>query len=106
MWFRMNGNLSGVKIQKLSNVNPDFREFYWSIMAHYMIFGKDDCPHTQKAIEDFKKQHWSFAFINVDKDPQGLKKLLEYTDDKYMVPVIVNADEDSVQIGYTGEVSI
>ena len=75
-------------------------------MANYMIFGKEDCPHTLKVVEDFKKQHRSFAFINVDKDPQGLKKLLEYTDDKYLVPVIVKADEDSVQIGYTGEISI
>ena len=78
----------------------------WSVMANYMIFGKEDCPHTLKVVEDFKKQHRSFAFINVDKDPQGLKKLLEYTDDKYLVPVIVNADVDSVQIGYTGEISI
>jgi glutaredoxin-related protein len=75
-------------------------------MNHYMIFGKEDCPHTQKAVADFKKQHRSFAFVNVDKDPQGLKKLLEYSDDKYVVPVIVNVDEDSVQIGYTGEISI
>ncbi|SVE57819.1 uncharacterized protein METZ01_LOCUS510673, partial [marine metagenome] len=29
-------------------------------MSHYMIFGKDDCPHTQKAIQDYKKQHKSF----------------------------------------------
>ena len=75
-------------------------------MANYMIFGKEDCPHTLKVVEDFKKQPRSFAFINVDKDPQGLKKLLEYTDDKYLLPVIVNADEDSGQIGYTGEISI
>ena len=52
-------------------------------MANYMIFGKEDCPHTQKVVEDFKKQHRSFAFVNVDKDPQGLKKLLEYTADNF-----------------------
>ncbi len=75
-------------------------------MANYMVFGKEDCPHTQKLVEYLKKQHMSFAFVNVDKDPQGLKKLLEYSDDKYVVPVIVNVDEDSVQIGYTGEISI
>ena len=72
-------------------------------MDHYMIFGKDDCPHTQKAVEAFKRQHKSFAYINVDKDPQGLKKLLEYSNDQYVVPVIVNVTEDSVEIGYTGE---
>ncbi len=72
-------------------------------MKHYMIFGKDDCPHTQKALADFKKQHKSFVYVNVDKDPQGLKRLLEYSNDQYVVPVIVNVDEDSVEIGYTGD---
>ena len=72
-------------------------------MDHYMIFGKDDCPHTQKALAAFKEQHKSFAYVNVDKDPQGLKKLLEYSNDQYIVPVIVNVTEDSVEIGYTGE---
>jgi len=28
---------------------------------------------------------------------------LEYSNDQYIVPVIVNVDEDSVEIGYTGE---
>jgi glutaredoxin len=72
-------------------------------MANYMIFGKDDCPHTQKALAAFKKQHKSFVYVNVDKDQDGLKRLLDYSNDQYVVPVIVNVDEDSVEIGYTGE---
>ena len=72
-------------------------------MGHYMIFGKDDCPHTQKALDSFKKKSRSFVYINVDKDPDGLKRLLEYSNDQYVVPVIVNVDEDSVEIGYTGD---
>jgi glutaredoxin len=105
MWFKMNGNLSGEKIPKRLSVNPVSILEYpdWSVMDHYMIFGKDDCPHTKKAVEAFKKQHKSFAYVNVDKDPQGLKKLLEYSNDQYVVPVIVNVTEDSVEIGYTGE---
>ena len=42
-----------------------------------MIFGKDDCPHTQKAISDFKTKHRSFIYINVDKllsDKEALQK--------------------------------
>lgn len=70
-------------------------------MGHYMIFGKEDCPYTKKALEDFKRQNKSFVFINVDKDPHGLEKLLEYTEDKYIVPVIVDVDEGRVEIGYT-----
>jgi len=72
-------------------------------MSHYMIFGKDDCPHTQKAVADFKKQHRSFIYVNVANNDHGMKMLLEYTDGKYMVPVIVNVDEGNVEIGYTGD---
>lgn len=72
-------------------------------MSHYMIFGKDDCPHTQKALKDFKELRRSFMYVNVDNNPHGLKKMLEYTNDQYVVPVIVDVDEGNVEIGYTGE---
>ncbi len=68
-----------------------------------MIFGKNDCPHTQKARKDFLKMNRSFIYIDVENDSHGLEKLLEYSNGKYAIPVIVNVDEDSVEIGYTGE---
>ena len=72
-------------------------------MSHYMIFGKEDCPHTRKARDDFKKMNRAFIYVNVDTNPHGLEKLLEYTDGKYIVPVIVEVDEGNVEIGYTGD---
>ncbi len=66
-----------------------------------MIFGKDDCPYTTKARQDYKKQCKSFIYVNVDNNPQGLEKMLEYSNGDYVVPVIVNVDEDNVEIGYT-----
>ena len=71
-------------------------------MSHYMIFGKEDCPHTRKARDDFKKMNRAFMFVNVDTNAHGLEKLLEYTEGKYIVPVIVEVDEGNVEIGYTG----
>ena len=68
-----------------------------------MIYGKKDCPHTQRAVADFKKQVRSFLFIDVESNPKGMEQLLQYTDGKYMVPVIVNVDEGNVEIGYTGD---
>ncbi len=68
-----------------------------------MIFGKRDCPHTQKALADYKKELKSFMFIDVDNNPRGLEQLLEYSNGKYIVPVIVNVDEGNVEIGYTGD---
>ncbi|MGV7221141.1 MAG: UXX-star selenoprotein family 1 [Nitrospinales bacterium] len=70
-------------------------------MPNYIIFGKNDCPHTQKARKDFKRKCIPFAYVNVETDPHGLEKMLEYSNDKYVVPVIVEVDEDNVQIGYT-----
>lgn len=72
-------------------------------MSNYMIFGKRDCPHTQKALADYKKELKSFMFIDVDNNPRGLEQLLEYSNGKYIVPVIVNVDEGNVEIGYTGD---
>jgi glutaredoxin len=72
-------------------------------MSNYMIFGKDDCPHTQKARADFKRQCKPFIYINIDRDPKALERMLEYSNGKYMVPVIVDVDKDNVEIGYTGE---
>ncbi len=72
-------------------------------MSHYMIFGKDDCPHTKKALDDFKKKCKPFLYINVDKDPKALEKMLEYSDGRHMVPIIVDVDKGNVTVGYTGE---
>lgn len=72
-------------------------------MSNYMIFGKRDCPHTQKALADYKKDLKSFIFIDVDNNPRGLEQLLEYSNGKHIVPVIVNVDEGNVEIGYTGD---
>ena len=80
---------------------------FWKIgenmTSHYMIYGKKDCPHTQKAREDFTKQGKPFMFVDVDSNSQGLEQLLEYSNGKYIVPIIVDVDKGDVEIGYTGE---
>ena len=68
-----------------------------------MIFGKNDCPHTQKARADFKKKCIPFIYVNVDNDPHALKKMLEYSNGEYVVPVIVDVDQGNVEIGYTDD---
>lgn len=70
-------------------------------MSHYMIFGKDDCPYTTKARQDYKKQCKPFIYVNVENNPHGLEKMLEYSNGDYVIPVIVNVDEGNVEIGYT-----
>lgn len=72
-------------------------------MNHYMIYGKKDCPHTQKARDDFTRQGKPFLFVDVDNVPGALEKMLEFSNGKYVVPVIVDVDAGNAEIGYTGE---
>ena len=101
-------NRSGEKAPASSNADPRHAVQYLKVrgfyeMPHYMIFGKEDCPHTRRALDDFKKMNRAFVYVNVDTNAHGLEKLLEYTDGKYVVPVIVEVDEGNVEIGYTGD---
>jgi glutaredoxin 3 len=65
-----------------------------------LIFGKDTCPYTQAARDDFAARRVAFEYINVKKQPAELKRMLGYTKGRREVPVIV--DGDSVTIGFGG----
>jgi glutaredoxin 3 len=65
-----------------------------------LIFGKDTCPYTQAARDDFASRSIPFEYINVKKDPEELKRMLRYSNGRRSVPVIV--DCESVTIGFGG----
>jgi glutaredoxin 3 len=65
-----------------------------------LIFGKDTCPYTQAARDDFAARSIPFEYINVKKDPEELKRMLRYSNGRRSVPVIV--DGESVTIGFGG----
>jgi len=64
------------------------------------IFGKDTWPYTQAARDDFQRRQVSFEYVNVKKDPAGLRRMLEFSKGRRAVPVIV--DGDQVTIGFGG----
>jgi len=64
------------------------------------IFGKDTCPYTQAARDDFQRRHVAFEYVNVKKNPAALQRMLGYSDGRRAVPVIV--DGDQVTIGFGG----
>jgi glutaredoxin 3 len=66
-----------------------------------MIFGKDTCPYTSAAREDYAKSGKSFQYINVIQNRDELKRMLEYSKGIREVPVIVEED-GKVTIGYAG----
>lgn len=64
------------------------------------IFGKDACPYTQAARDDYQRRGVPFQYINVKKHPPELERMLGYSKGRREVPVIV--DGDKVTIGFGG----
>jgi glutaredoxin 3 len=65
-----------------------------------VIYGKDTCPYTQAAIEDYQAREVPFRYVNVKKDRAELDRMLGLTKGKRLVPVIVEGGR--VTIGFGG----
>lgn len=64
-----------------------------------VIYGKDSCPYTLAAREDFARQG-PVTYVNVTRDPAGLARMLEVSGGQRRVPVIVEGGR--VTIGHGG----
>lgn len=64
-----------------------------------VIFGKDHCPYTQAAVEDYKKRG-DVQYVNVKKSSADLERMLTYSRGQRRVPVIVEGEK--VTIGFGG----
>ena len=65
-----------------------------------VIYGKDSCPYTQAARDDFAQRGVPFEYINVKKSPSDLQRMLEHSGGRRAVPVIV--EDGRVTIGFGG----
>jgi glutaredoxin 3 len=65
-----------------------------------LIYGKDSCPYTAAAIEDYQTRRVPYRYINVKKDRAELDHMLTLTGGRRQVPVIVEAGH--VTIGFGG----
>ncbi|MEW6322268.1 MAG: UXX-star (seleno)protein family 1 [Acidobacteriota bacterium] len=65
-----------------------------------LIFGKDACPYTQAALEEYRKRNVAVQYLNVKKDADAMRRMLEFSNGARQVPVIV--DQGQVTIGYGG----
>ena len=68
--------------------------------AEVVIYGKDTCPYTQAAIEDYQARKVPFRYANVKKDKAELEHMLALTNGRRQVPVIVEGGR--VTIGFGG----
>ena len=65
------------------------------------IYGKDSCPYTQAARDDYERRGIQFEYVNVKKRAADLERMLEHSKGRRAVPVIVD-DEGTVVIGFGG----
>jgi glutaredoxin len=65
-----------------------------------VIYGKDSCPYTQAARDDYERRGVPFDYINVKKNAAELDRMLTYTLGRRAVPVIV--EDGKVTIGFGG----
>jgi len=64
------------------------------------IFGKDSCPYTRAAREDYTERGIAFEYVNVKAVADAMARMLRHTNGRRDVPVIV--DGDNVTIGFGG----
>ncbi len=70
-------------------------------MGQVIIFGKDDCPYTTGARDDYARRGISVEYINVKKDLQAMERMLEFSAGRREVPVIVEGEKVTVGFGGT-----
>jgi glutaredoxin 3 len=64
------------------------------------IFGKDACPYTQAARDDYAARGVEVDYVNVKKNAADLQRMLAFSKGRREVPVIV--DNGRVTIGFGG----
>jgi len=65
-----------------------------------VIYGKDTCPYTQAARDDYARRGEAVEYVNVKKNAAGLERMLQYSGGRRAVPVIV--EDGTVTIGFGG----
>jgi glutaredoxin-related protein len=64
------------------------------------VFGKDTCPYTTAAREDFGKRGVKVEFFDVQRDPAAMKRFLDLSGGARRVPLI--REGDKVTVGFDG----
>ena len=65
-----------------------------------LIFGKEHCPYTQAARDDFARRDIDVDYIDVKASRAAMDQMLGYSNGVRRVPVIV--EDGKVTIGFGG----
>jgi glutaredoxin 3 len=66
-----------------------------------LIYGKENCPYTQRAREDYAARNVEFQYVDVKKNRADMDRMLELAGGIRRVPVIVD-EGGKVTIGFGG----
>ena len=66
-----------------------------------LIFGKENCPYTQRARQDYAARKVPFEYVDVKKNRADMDRMLELSGGIRRVPVIVE-EGGKVTIGFGG----
>ena len=69
-------------------------------MSEVTIYTKDGCPYCAAAKKHYADEGIAFKEINIHQQPEAKAKILELTDGKSIVPVIV--EDGKVTAGFGG----
>jgi glutaredoxin len=65
-----------------------------------IIYGKDTCPYTTAARDDYAKKGYDVEYINVRESKDRLAEMLKISGGRANIPVIVEGG--MVAVGYGG----
>ena len=66
-----------------------------------LIFGKENCPYTQRARDDYQARGSEVRYIDVKKSREDMARMLEHSGGARRVPVIIE-ETGKVVIGFGG----
>jgi len=68
--------------------------------ATVVIYGKDTCPYTRAARDDYQGRGVAVTYHDVTRDPEAMRAFLELSGGERQVPLIV--DRGRVCAGFGG----
>jgi glutaredoxin len=69
-------------------------------MPSVRIYGKDSCPYTTDAREDYARRGYTVDYVNLRKDPGRIQEFLRLSGGRRAVPLI--EEDGQVTIGFGG----
>jgi glutaredoxin len=65
-----------------------------------VIYGKDSCPYTRAARDDYQARGVPVTYHDVTRDPEAMRAFLELSRGERQVPLIL--DRGRVSVGFGG----